>query len=127
MAPVGVNPDPPLLAIVATSVAGKPSLRPPVVRVGVPIPNMDTQRVELVYVRARGNEPEKLGEDRTKSKALGGDCRETVGHAKSHNFAEDGSSPDTSSVAAIDPAIRCFAENVQVLIFGHSGPKPGRT
>ena len=79
MPPVGSDPVAPLLPVVASGVAGKARARPPVFGERVAVPDANAERVQVVHIRASGEEPEKLGDDRPESEPLRRHRREARG------------------------------------------------
>src|SRR5881296_2083137 len=71
--PVGRDPIAPLLAVVASSVPRKASTPAPVLGERIAIPDVHPERVQLVDVRASGEEPEELRDDRSERKTFCGD------------------------------------------------------
>src|SRR5512132_3205945 len=115
MPTVGDDPITPLLPVVAPSVPLEASALDPVRRVGVAVPDVRAQRVQLVHVRASRDEPEQLGEDRAEREPFRRHGREAVAHAKAHDLAEDRARSGTGAVVAIDAALDRLAKYVKVL------------
>src|SRR6185503_15565124 len=67
------------------------------------------------HVRASGDEPEQLGENRSEGEPFRRHRREAIAHAEAHDLAEDRARPGAGAVVAIDAAVDRLAQDVEVL------------
>ena len=125
--PVGRDPIAPLLPVVAPRVPGEPRALAPVVRERVAVPDVHTESVQLVHIRAAGEEPQQLRDDRPECETFRGDRGEAVREIEAHRLAEDRARADTGAVRAIVAFGERFPQDRQVLTHRSVRPRRGDT
>ncbi len=115
MPAVGRDPVAPLLPVVPAGVAVEARLRTPVLRVRVAVPDLHTERVQLVHVGGAGDEPEQLRDDAAERETLRRHRREAVAHPEAHDLTEDRARPGAGPVVAVDALVHRPAQDREVL------------